>query len=153
MNRINENLWPVASPPPGFADATVERMLAASSVTHPVHGRDRRLTGLLLAAILVTGAAFGIHAGAKKVGGGVVEPAMPLQRNPSMPMQQRMARIVTPSHSPLSAPSAPQASGRPLRPLSSALPMPASSVAPSTVPRIPGCQCQRGFADMICDCY
>jgi hypothetical protein len=152
MIRINENLWPVAKPPPEFADAVVERMLANGAPARLRVRRGRQLTGLLLAAVFVAGAAFAIHGAAKKVGTKSVETAVPLTNGKSLSMQRRLVRVAVPTHSPLTMPAV-QVSGRIAQPAASVVGAASVAPTPSAPPRVPGCQCQRGFADMICDCY
>lgn len=150
MKRIDENLWLAVEPPLGFADAVVERMLTKDDAKRASRPKGYRLTGLLLAAVLVSGAAFGLGARAKKTEALGVTVAVPYANKPATPLQQRVARIAAPKISPIVVSTMPRASSRPVEPAVPAIP---ASTASSAPPRVPPCQCQRGFADMICDCY
>lgn len=156
MTRIDENLWPVVEPPPGFAERTVERMLAQGNVIalEPVRRyRGLKMAGLLAAAIFISGAAFGYVARSAYVDAPVSPSALPLSNQRFSSMQQRVVRVSAPTLSPIKVAatrtSAKLVGQETVSPASSA----SASSTSSPISRVPACQCQRGFADMICDCY
>jgi hypothetical protein len=150
MKRIEADLWPVVEPHLGFAEATVERMLNGTAVPMPAPRRQKRLVGLLLAAIFVSGAAFGLSGRIERSYSRAVAaaPALPtlapMQRHvslgvaPNVPMIAAQPIAVTPKRT--VATPATSASNAPVTP-------------PKLPPRVPACQCARGFSDVICDCY
>lgn len=153
MNRIDEKLWPAMEPPPEFADALVERLLASDAVPAVRSRRGYRLAAILLAAVFVSGAAFGLSAGVKKFGTSRAERALPFVKTSNIPMQRRINYVTVPKGPQVIVSAMERATNKSIQAVpSSALPavIPSASSAP---PRVPACQCQRGFADMICDCY
>jgi hypothetical protein len=149
MTRIDENLWPAQQPSRGFTDATVERMLAATPVLTKTTGRHRWMV-LAMAAVFCSGMAYGWG----------VRGQMTQQSSPAVvtlshvgvtsTMQQRVQRVGLPEVPALQRSSAVRVTPRPSA--ASAAPVP-TAVAPSGAPKIPACQCERGFSDVICDCY
>lgn len=150
MNRIDEKLWPAMEPPPGFADALVERLLASDAHTTTRSRGRYRLVGILLAAVFVSGAAFGIGAGLKRRSSAGTERALPFAPMPSV-SRLRINQVTMPRHSSVIVSIKERVPSKSV-PATAAPPAvaPTATVAP---PRVPACQCQRGFADMICDCY
>jgi hypothetical protein len=152
MNSIDEHLWPVQQPRHGFADAAVERMLAETPM---VRGTPRRIygpIGVAMAALCISGAAFGW--GVQVSRSSSQQTLCAARLHESMPVA--MQRLV----SPIARPSAPRAIAVPAVRLANVAvpralkrePAPAPTV-PSTELKMPACQCERGFSDVICDCY
>lgn len=150
MTRIDETLWPAQSPPHGFAEATVERMLAAERIA-PKTMRSSRWLVLALAAVFTSGVAYGLGLRGREASRPVEPSALLPAIVETTPMVQRVPSIKPPS-APVVVSSRPaRASVRPSAPAAVvASPVP---VVPSGPPKIPACQCERGFSDVICDCY
>lgn len=155
MTWSDENLWPVYEPPPGFAKATVERLAAIESRSMRAPSR-RRWVMLSLAALSISGAAYGwiqrAHLISPRPAAAALTAAFPS-------MQQR----VNTAHSPvrrsfedwtkLPAKRAHHGASRPNASRPGASPIDANQPLEPNRPRVPACQCERGFADFICDCY
>jgi hypothetical protein len=150
MTRISEVLWPVQSPPDGFAEATVERMLAVERGA-PKTARSNRWLVLALAAVFVSGVAYGLGFRGREAS----QPLDPIALLPAMaattPVVQRVP-CVTPPRPPV------MEFGHPVRAparstASAAVVVAPIRLVPNGPPKIPACQCERGFSDVICDCY
>jgi hypothetical protein len=151
MTRIGENLWPAQQPPLGFTDATVERLLAATPLSTKTTGRHRWMV-LAMAAVFCSGMAYGWG-----VRGQMTQrPPPTIATLPHVgvtsTMQQRVKRVGLPEVPALQRSSAVRVPPRPSA-ASAAPPPEPRAVAPSSAPKIPACQCERGFSDVICDCY
>lgn len=156
MNRIDQHLWPIVEPPPGFAERVVDRMLTQGKVVALEPARRHRglkVAGLLLAAIFISGAAFGYAARSMQLGSRAASGALPLSNQSFSSMQQRLIRVTTPRLAPVKVTTA-RAVPKAFEQDAPVPPPSASASSPShPIPRVPACQCQRGFADVICDCY
>jgi hypothetical protein len=149
MTRIEENLWPAQQPSPGFADAAVERMLAAQPLPTKPPGQ-RRWVVLATAAIFASGAAYGWGL-RNRVASPPPEPVEVLAHiEATSTTPQRVPRIRLPLVPDLAQRACVRSSLRTNAPSAATLPVQAAS--PSS-PKIPACQCERGFSDVICDCY
>ncbi len=149
MTRIDEELWPAKEPCCGFAAATVECMLVAQPLPHN-SSRHGRWMVLAMAALFVSGAAYGwgIRGQVSRL---PTEPVAVLSHiEVTATMQQRVPRIGVPRAPELEKRPSVRASLRSSAPAAARLLEP---VAPPSSPRIPACQCERGFSDVICDCY
>ncbi|GEM_PF-2672319 len=147
---IREQDWPAQRPPTDFAVSTVDAMLAPIRLVRT--SKRRRPVVLIywvLAALFASGSALG----------------WTWSRYHRTPPPARIASIP-----PLAVPNTlartPSVAGRVTapRPLAIALtkpkvksqgtiePRPVATQPPPQL-RTPACQCERGFADFICDCY
>ncbi|HMA94456.1 MAG TPA: hypothetical protein VKP30_17310 [Polyangiaceae bacterium] len=153
MNRIDEKLWPAMEPPPGFADALVERLLVSDAHTRTRSRSRYRVIGILLAAIFVSGAAFGISAGLQRRSSAGTERAVPFAQMPSVSRHLRINQVTVPRHSNVIVSTKERVPLKSAQTVATAAPPAVAPTAPVAPPRVPACQCQRGFADMICDCY
>lgn len=152
MTSFNEQDWPQQEPPPDFAARAVEAMLQPSPPQLLQARRRRRLLGLWsLAAIFVTGAALASWSHYRS-GRPDVPRAAALQPLPTLSVPTALkapaiavVRVPEPAAS-APAPKARHGISRPTKvpPRASSMPHPL---------RAPACQCERGFADFMCDCY
>jgi len=137
---------PAEQPPRGFAKVTVVRMLAVQRSPRRTAGNHRwAIVGM--AALLVSGVALGWGGRLQKRPpstastkalqfGQLTFKHVPCAVMPSVP------KVTLPKRSTAGARAAVAAASTTTAP-----------VVPISTPKIPGCQCQRGFSDVICDCY
>jgi hypothetical protein len=152
MNRIDEYLWPAPQPPRGFADATVERILAETPVARATPRRWVGPLGVAMAALFISGAAFGWGVRVSRSSTQQTFHAAVLRKSEPVAMRRLVLPIVRPSAPRAIAAPAAHMTKVAVPPASKPEPLPALNV-PSTELKIPACQCERGFSDVICDCY
>jgi hypothetical protein len=148
MIRIDENSWPAVEPVADFAHTTVDQMLRHSSGVKSPAMQPRHWIGLLAAALLATGAAWGwVHRTGHRAGSNAQAVASTLSTLATPSMRWRVPPRAMPRIPQLNLEPTSRASIKPARmPLEPPL-------APSRIPKVPACQCERGFSDFICDCY
>lgn len=155
MMWSDEDLWPAYEPPPGFTQATVERLAAMEPRSMRASNRLRWVM-LSLAALCISGAAYGWvqHASLARS-----RPAAAALTAVLPSMQQRVNAVRSPvRHSfeewTRSPPKrAHLGASKPNSSRSGAAPVDSNQPLEPNRPRVPACRCERGFADFICDCY
>lgn len=158
MNRIDENNWPTRLPSANFVDVTVERLLE-NRVLPTVNGSSHhRLAWLLVAALLVSGVAFGVTLGVLRQGRtrqvpSIVTSVSTMSVKPVIrkapPVSARAPLAPVPKATEASVPTKP----RLVKKLTVAVPQESVSSATPPAPKVPPCGCERGFGDYMCDCY
>lgn len=152
MNRINEQSWPAQEPSANFAEATVERMLAspvssvAKTTVHP------RLVWLLVAAVLVSGAALGVALQGRTHHASRARESLPTASQVSAPAKPPAVLAPAALVAPALPSSKPSSERKPVAAVAAPPKAPSTVPAPSK-PKVPACNCQRGYSDVICDCY
>jgi hypothetical protein len=156
MNRISEQNWPAEEPSRDFADTTVERLLASRLGSAETAPRVHRMAWLLVAAVLVSGVALGValhgrmrpaHRANESLATASAQVAFPKPPETRFPAPEAVDTPV--ANTAASVRRTPSTLAAPVKAKST---VPAPSAPPRT-PKVPACSCQRGYADVICDCY
>jgi|HubBroStandDraft_6_1064221.scaffolds.fasta_scaffold1226047_2 hypothetical protein len=141
--------WTAQEPPPDFADRTVAALLRERARARP-HTSKRWMAGVLIAAVLVAGAAFGLT--------GVVGRPRPDPATPPAPVRVEVSHDgcascrAAPPVDRVEAPPAP--SKDPVRRIprrEATLPPSSVDAGTSTGVKLPRCDCS--FDQVICTCY
>lgn len=149
MTFIYEHDWPAERPSAEFAERTVSGILAPVRLaTVPVRSRPGRRLYWFVAAILVSGSALGLtwsryNPPRSAAHIGVVQ---------QLPMPGSMRRSSSSLLS-VKAPSVVRLIAKPKGTAERPAKIQQKSANRLPQPKAPACQCERGFADFICDCY
>ncbi len=149
MTLIAERDWPVQQPPADFPERTVTGMLtpvrlAASSVGRPT----RQWLYWFLAAVFVSGSALGFTWSRYRQSGRAAN----IGRVQALPLPRSMSAASLPLVN-IKAPAMLQITAKPKLNVNHAAKPQQKPTSTLPQPRTPACQCERGFADFICDCY
>jgi hypothetical protein len=150
MTSIRERDWPAQQPPADFAERAVSAMLSPMRLAPAPAGQHRKpYLYWFLAALLASGSALGITWSRHYHG----RPPVRLSAIQPLPVPNSLTRAPSISAAVRSAPALLKVAPVP-KLMSNHAPKTQPKVTPPLPPpRTPACQCERGFADFICDCY
>lgn len=148
MNGMDERFWPVQHPTADFAERTVAAMLASRGGAPLRLRRPNPWLGLSLAALLAAGSALGWGFQRRSWTTSKSGVARVLPKQSPISLRHHVPPLLMPKGPSIAAPTAPTRTKRVAAP-----PTVRQPTSNPHAPKVPACQCERGFSDTICDCY